>query len=155
FRAPYRSTSIQEFWRRWHITLGKFLRNYIYIPLGGNRAGLFRQCLAVVITFTLGGLWHGAGWTFFIWGALHVISLTTQVLWRRFGFRLPAFIAWALTFAFVDLAWVVFRAPNLPALTRLLSAMFSGLPKLRLPVPLSAEPGYFALLAAILLVALP
>ena len=156
FRAPYRSTSIQEFWRRWHITLGKFLRNYIYIPLGGNRAGLSRQCLAVVITFTLGGLWHGAGWTFFIWGALHGIALTTQVLWRRFGFRLPHFAAWALTFAFVDLAWVVFRAPNLQALTRVLGAMFSGIPRMQLPAALSSVyPGYFALLAAILLVALP
>jgi alginate O-acetyltransferase complex protein AlgI len=156
FRAPYRSTSIQEFWRRWHITLGKFLRNYIYIPLGGNRAGLFRQCLAILVTFTLGGLWHGAGWTFLIWGTLHGLALATQVLWNRFGFRLPAIAGWALTFAFVDLSWVVFRAPDLPALIRVLRAMFSGIPKLALPAALvNVQPAYLALLAAILVVAIP
>lgn len=156
FRAPYRSTSIQEFWRRWHITLGRFLRNYIYIPLGGNRAGLFRQCLAIVITFTLGGLWHGAGWTFFIWGALHGLALTTQVLWRRFGFRLPRIVGWALTFAFVDLSWVVFRAPDLPTLMKVLRAMFSGLPGIPAPVGLTGiEMGYLALAVAMLFVLIP
>jgi alginate O-acetyltransferase complex protein AlgI len=156
FRAPYRSTSIQEFWRRWHITLGKFLRNYIYIPLGGNRYGLTRQCLAILITFTLGGLWHGAGWTFFIWGALHGIALAIHVLWRRFGFPLPAVAGWALTFAFVDLTWVVFRAPDLPALNRVLGAMFSALPKFTLPATLETTGvGYLALIVAILLAAIP
>lgn len=156
FRAPYRSTSIQEFWRRWHITLGRFLRNYIYIPLGGNRAGLFRQCLAILITFTLGGLWHGAGWTFFIWGALHGLALTAQVLWRRFGFRLPGIAAWAMTFAFVDLTWVVFRAPNFAALMRVLGAMFSGIPRLQIPAAVAdLDPGWIALVAAILIAAVP
>jgi alginate O-acetyltransferase complex protein AlgI len=152
FRAPYQSTSIQEFWRRWHISLGKFLRNYIYIPLGGNKYGLPRQCLAVLITFTLGGLWHGAGWTFFLWGALHGIALAINVLWRRFGFRLPSVAGWALTFAFVDLSWVVFRAPDLPTLGKVMGAMFSGLPKITLP---AADNAYLALLAAILLAAIP
>ncbi len=156
FRAPYRSTSIQEFWRRWHITLGRFLRNYIYIPLGGNRAGLWRQCLAILITFTLGGLWHGAGWTFFIWGALHGLALTTQVLWRRFGFALHRLVGWALTFAFVDLTWVVFRAPDLPTLMKVLRAMFSGIPHIPAPAALTEiSAGTLALIVAILLVLIP
>lgn len=157
FHAPYLSTSIQDFWRRWHISLGSFLRNYVYIPLGGNRAGLFRQCLAIVITFTLGGLWHGAGWTFFLWGALHGIALTTQVLWKRVGVKLPAVVGWALTFAFVDLTWVVFRAPDLPTLGRVFGAMFSAFPALpAVPAALAdIETGKLALLAAILLTAVP
>jgi D-alanyl-lipoteichoic acid acyltransferase DltB (MBOAT superfamily) len=156
FRSPYQSTSIQEFWRRWHISLGKFLRNYVYVPLGGNRAGLFRQCLAILITFTLGGLWHGAGWTFFLWGALHGIALTTQVLWKRFGFRLPAVAGWAVTFAFVDLSWVVFRAPDLATLRKVMGAMFSGLPAISIGHTLAeVEPAKLALIAAILLAALP
>jgi len=133
FRGPYHSASIQEFWRRWHRSLGMFLRDYIYIPLGGNRAGLFRQCLAVVITFTLGGLWHGAGWTFAIWGLLHGCALALNVIWRRFGFRLPWLVGWALTFSFVDLTWVVFRAPNLATLSKVFGAMFA----------LRAAPGAF------------
>ncbi|MDP9055504.1 MAG: MBOAT family protein [Acidobacteriota bacterium] len=156
FRSPYRSSSIQEFWRRWHISLGRFLRNYVYVPLGGNRAGLFRQCLAILITFTLGGLWHGAGWTFFLWGALHGSALAAQVLWKRFGFRLPAPIGWILTFAFVDLSWVVFRAPDIATLRRVFSAMFSGLPAISFgPTLAETDPGKLALLAAILLAALP
>jgi D-alanyl-lipoteichoic acid acyltransferase DltB (MBOAT superfamily) len=153
FRAPYRSTSIQEFWRRWHISLGRFLRNYVYVPLGGNRAGLFRQCLAILITFTLGGLWHGAGWTFFIWGVLHGAALTINTLWRRAGLRLPRLAAWALTFSFVDLTWVVFRAPDLPTLLRVARALIGGFPKLpRWP---AVEFSYAALVAALVLAAVP
>ncbi len=155
FRAPYRSTSIQEFWQRWHITLSRFLRTYIFFPLARRLSGLAGQCLAAVITFILGGIWHGAGWTFLIWGALHGFALTTQVLWRRFGFRLPGIVGWALTFAFVNLSWVVFRAPNLQALSRVWGAMFSGIPKIPSPAILSGDPGYIALLAAIVLVAIP
>jgi alginate O-acetyltransferase complex protein AlgI len=151
FRAPYRSTSIQEFWQRWHITLGRFLRTYIFFPLARRLTGLWGQCLAALITFMLGGLWHGAGWTYLIWGTLHGLALVTQVLWRRFGFRLPGIAAWTITFAFVDLSWVVFRAPNLQACTRVLAAMFSAVPK----IPASVDSAWLALIAAILLTALP
>ncbi|MGX7706751.1 MBOAT family O-acyltransferase [Methylobacterium sp. Gmos1] len=112
FRAPYRAASIQDFWRRWHITLSLFLRDYLYIPFGGSRHGLPRQLLALFATMALGGLWHGAGLTFVAWGAAHGIALGLHVLWRRAGLRLPEAAGWLATFAFVCLAWVLFRAPD-------------------------------------------
>ncbi|KMO29996.1 MBOAT family O-acyltransferase [Methylobacterium aquaticum] len=112
FRAPYRAVSIQDFWRRWHITLSLFLRDYLYIPLGGSRHGVPRQLLALFATMALGGLWHGAGLTFVAWGAAHGIALGLHVLWRRAGLRLPAAAGFLATLAFVCLAWVPFRAPD-------------------------------------------
>ncbi|ACL56553.1 MBOAT family O-acyltransferase [Methylobacterium nodulans] len=112
FRAPYRATSIQDFWRRWHITLSHFLRDYLYIPFGGSRHGLPRQFGALLGTMTLGGLWHGAGLTFVAWGAAHGLALGLHLLWRRAGLALPPLAGWAATFAFVVLAWVPFRAPD-------------------------------------------
>ena len=113
FDAPYRSLSIQEFWRRWHMTLGRFLRDYIYIPLGGNRKGALRVYFNLFITFFVGGVWHGAGWTFVLWGTLHGLALCLHRFWYKTGFRMPAFPAWLLTFLFVNTAWVVFRAENI------------------------------------------
>src|SRR5262249_13437902 len=112
FDAPYRSTSIREFWRRWHMTLSRFLRDYLYIPLCGNRHGLPRQTLAVMITMALGGLWHGAGWNFVVWGVLHGVAITVATVWTRLGLRMPSVLGWALTFAFVAIAWIFFRAPS-------------------------------------------
>ena len=100
FDAPYRTTSIRDFWRRWHMTLSRFLRDYIYIPLGGNRAGLSRQVLALIATMAIGGLWHGAGWTFVIWGTLQGLGLVVALLWVRVLPGPPALIGWALTLAF-------------------------------------------------------
>ena len=113
FNAPYRSLSIQEFWRRWHMTLGRFLRDYIYIPLGGNRKGALRVYFNLFITFFVGGVWHGAGWTFVLWGTLHGLALCIHRFWNRTGFRMPVIPAWILTFLFINAAWVVFRAENL------------------------------------------
>lgn len=158
FRAPYGSASIQEFWRRWHVSLGRFLRDYIYIPLGGNRAGLSRQCGAILVTFTLGGLWHGAGWTFLLWGALHGTALAINVLWKRIGIGMPRILGWALTFSFVHLAWVVFRAPDLEALARVLRALMAGLgpiPRLTGQMLSQMDTGTTALIAAILIAAMP
>jgi D-alanyl-lipoteichoic acid acyltransferase DltB (MBOAT superfamily) len=115
FDAPYRSNSIQDFWRRWHITLSFFLRDYLYIPFGGSRYGVPRQLLALFATMALGGLWHGAGWTFVVWGALHGVALGTHVLWRKAGLVMSNPAAWALTFAFIALTWVLFRAPTFSA----------------------------------------
>lgn len=113
FEAPYRAASLQDFWRRWHMTLSRFLRDYLYVPLGGNRRGLSLQLLALLTTMTLGGLWHGAGVTFILWGVVHGIGLCIALLWRRMGLPCPAPVGWALTFLFVMLAWVLFRAPSL------------------------------------------
>ncbi|WP_237478480.1 MBOAT family O-acyltransferase [Lichenibacterium dinghuense] len=112
FRAPYRAASLQDFWRRWHITLSRFLRDYLYIPLGGNRHGLSVEVGALFATMTLGGLWHGANLTFLAWGAGHGLGLTAGLFWRRRGWRMPAALGWALTFAFVTLLWVPFRMPT-------------------------------------------
>ena len=116
FRSPYRATSIQDFWRRWHITLSFFLRDYLYIPFGGSRHGLPRQVGALLATMTLGGLWHGAGLTFVAWGVIHGAALALHVLWRRANLALPDWLGWACTFTFVALAWVPFRAPDFAAM---------------------------------------
>ncbi|MFY1894444.1 MBOAT family O-acyltransferase [Achromobacter xylosoxidans] len=125
FNSPYRALNIIEFWRRWHMTLSRFLRDYLYIPLGGNRKGPWRRSVNLMLTMLLGGLWHGAGWTFIIWGGLHGIYLLINHAWQRAGLRLPGLLAWPLTFLAVVCAWVFFRADNLHAATHLLEAMFS------------------------------
>ena len=123
FDVPYRATSLQDFWRRWHITLSRFLRDYLYVPLGGNRFGLNRQIAALMATMVLGGLWHGSGWTFLLWGAVHGFGLCAHLLWRRSGYSMPAVLGWALTLVFVVLAWVPFRAPDLATTGAMLAAM--------------------------------
>ncbi|MBL8587122.1 MAG: MBOAT family protein [Methylobacteriaceae bacterium] len=110
FRAPYRAASLRDFWRDWHMTLSRFLRDYLYVALGGNRHGLARQLMALFLTMLLGGLWHGAGYNFLIWGAAHGAALGAGVLWRRAGLAMPAILGWALTFAFVAATWVFFHA---------------------------------------------
>lgn len=123
FDAPYRATSIRGFWRRWHITLSRFLRDYLYVPLGGNRGGAARQARNVVATMLLGGLWHGAAWTFVAWGGLHGLALAANGAWVRAGWRMPAPLGWALTFLFVLLAWVLFRAPDFGTALRVYAGM--------------------------------
>lgn len=117
FRSPYKAASIIEFWRRWHITLSRFLRDYLYIPLGGNRLGEQRRYINLLVTMLLGGLWHGAAWNFLIWGGLHGLYLCINHVWR--GTREAAasvgarIFYWATTFAAVVVAWVFFRAATL------------------------------------------
>ncbi|HLO77810.1 MAG TPA: MBOAT family O-acyltransferase [Magnetospirillum sp.] len=123
FDAPYRAVSIQDFWRRWHMTLSRFLRDFLYVPMGGNRHGLTRQLLALLATMALGGLWHGAGWTFVLWGVAHGLALAAHLLWRRLGGRMPAWGGWALTFVFVVVTWVLFRAGTVATAEGVLSAM--------------------------------
>jgi alginate O-acetyltransferase complex protein AlgI len=118
FDAPYRSVSLQDFWRRWHMTLSRFLRDYLYIAMGGNRKGLAMQVAALFATMTLGGLWHGAGLTFVAWGAAHGFILGLGVLWRKAGWSMPSLLGWALTFLFVMMTWVLFRATSFEAALR-------------------------------------
>jgi alginate O-acetyltransferase complex protein AlgI len=119
FNSPYKADSLIDFWRRWHMTLSRFLRDYLYIPLGGNRRGPLRRHLNLLVTMVLGGLWHGASWNFAIWGAIHGIGLLLNHLWReisgRSGFALPRQISWAVTILMVIFAWVPFRADTLDA----------------------------------------
>ena len=126
FLSPYKALSIQDFWRRWHITLSRFLRDYIYIPLGGNRKGNFRTYINLMTTFLLGGLWHGAGWTFVFWGFLHGFALVIHRLWKNLGFSLNKFWAWFITFNFINISWVFFRAKEWDDAIKVLKAMFLG-----------------------------
>ena len=126
FNAPYRACSIRDFWRRWHMTLSRFLRDYLYVPLGGNRKGSTRLVFALVVTMLLGGLWHGAGWTFVIWGGLHGVALALEHLWRRTGLTLPPTLGWVVTMLFVFVAWVLFRAETFGSAAHILSAMAGG-----------------------------
>ena len=142
FDSPYRSKSIIEFWRRWHITLSAFLRDYLYIQLGGNRAGTVRRYLNLMITMLLGGLWHGASWNFVVWGGLHGFYLMVNHLWRHLtagitlGGRFLRSVAVGagalLTLASVILAWVFFRAQGFPAAVDMLQGM-AGLNGVALP----------------------
>lgn len=124
FNSPYKAISIIDFWRRWHISLSSFLRDYLYIPLGGNRKGPKRRYLNLFITMLLGGLWHGAAWTFVIWGGLHGMYLAINHAWQRTGIKLPAFVAWSITFLAVVIAWIFFRAQHLTTAFSLLKTMF-------------------------------
>ena len=126
FDSPYRRRNLQEFWRHWHMTLTRFLRDYVYIPLGGNRRGGARTAFAIVATFVLGGLWHGANWTFVLWGLLNGVGLVLLRLWSRSGVRMPALVAWAITFLFVNVAWVLFRAPDLATAHSFYLSLFGG-----------------------------
>jgi alginate O-acetyltransferase complex protein AlgI len=113
FDRPYLSSDIREFWRRWHITLSNFLRDYLYIPLGGNRGRVWDICGRIVVTMLLGGLWHGAGWTFVLWGAYHGLLLAMHRLWSHYGMKLHRVPAWTITCLAVVLGWVLFRSKNL------------------------------------------
>ena len=144
FNSPYKAVNIIDFWRRWHMTLSRFLRDYLYIPLGGGRRGSLRRYANLVLTMLLGGLWHGAGWTFVIWGGLHGLLLVINHVWhalrRRLGHdlsrstRLGRHLARLVTFAAVVLGWVCFRATSFDAAARILKGM-AGVNGLDLEAP--------------------
>jgi D-alanyl-lipoteichoic acid acyltransferase DltB (MBOAT superfamily) len=118
FDQPYRAASLQEFWRRWHISLSRWLRDYLYIPLGGSRGGVAQTCRNLLLTMLLGGLWHGASWTFVTWGGIHGIGLCWERIWSRVrpaSWRpLPVWAGVAITFHIVTLAWILFRSESFP-----------------------------------------
>lgn len=124
FNSPYKATNIQDFWRRWHMTLSRFLRDYVYIPLGGNRVGPFRVYFNLLATFVIGGIWHGAGWTFIFWGFLHGMALVVQRVWGFLNIRMWAWVSWFITFNFVNIAWVFFRAEEWSDAKKVLKGMF-------------------------------
>ncbi len=154
FNSPYKATNIQDFWRRWHITLSRFLKDYIYIPLGGNRGKRYtfssnrllrrktprsdenshceqseaihlepRTYFNLLATFILGGLWHGAGWTFIFWGFLHGFALVIHRIWKDLGFKMWGWLAWFITFNFINIAWVFFRAKEWDDAMKVLKGM--------------------------------
>jgi D-alanyl-lipoteichoic acid acyltransferase DltB (MBOAT superfamily) len=160
FFSPYKAASIREFWRRWHISLSRFLRDYLFIPLGGSRHGLARTVAALIATMALGGLWHGANWTFVIWGLLHGAFLSVNHLARKLGLGelMPAALAplkrplgVVATFVAVSFAWVFFRAPDVASALHLVRAMlgFSGWEKIAQSELVSILPVYFLIVWAL------
>jgi alginate O-acetyltransferase complex protein AlgI len=122
FRSPYRATGFRDFWRRWHMTLSRFLRDDLYIPLGGNRGGKLMTYRNLMITMVLAGLWHGAAWTFVLWGAFHGLGLVAEHLLKG-RLRAPGWLRWLVTFHLVVFGWILFRAQSLHDLGLLLSRL--------------------------------
>ena len=159
FHSPYKAVNVIDFWRRWHMTLSRFLRDYLYVPLGGNRKSRVRRYTNLLLTMLLGGLWHGAGWTFVLWGALHGVYLVINHGWREFrrrlGHNLHRSTPWGrragclVTFIAVVISWVLFRAPDVETAIEILRAM-AGCNGLVLPEAWLAKTGGFgAALAAL------
>jgi len=123
FRRPYLATDIRDFWRRWHISLSNFLRDYLYIPLGGSRNGPWRYVLATTGTMGLCGLWHGAGWTYVVWGLWHGIGLVTCRAWQQLNRPMPSIVGWAITLLFVMVGWVIFRSKSFGAAGSMLMSL--------------------------------
>lgn len=132
FFSPYKAVSIQDFWRRWHMTLSRFLKSYVYIPLGGNKKGKWRTYRNLFVTFVIGGIWHGAGWTFLFWGVLHGIAVVVHRMWQGAGMRMHPLLAWFVTFQFINITWVFFRAKHWEDAIKVLRGMFGGDPVLPL-----------------------
>lgn len=126
FNAPYKACDFQDFWRRWHMTLNRFLTQYLYIPLGGSRRGEVRTLVNIFIVFLVSGIWHGAGWTFIVWGILHGVTMIVNRLWKKHGFTLPNWVAIPLTFFFVNIYWVFFRAESLSDAMLIVQSMFNN-----------------------------
>ena len=124
FNSPYKSTNIQEFWKRWHMTLGRFMTNYLYIPLGGNRKGEVKTLRNLFIVFLASGIWHGAGWNFIIWGMLHGICIVIHRVWKNSGRKLNKLIGWFITINLVNIFWVFFRAQTVTDAMKVIKGMF-------------------------------
>ncbi|NET48797.1 MAG: MBOAT family protein [Merismopedia sp. SIO2A8] len=168
FNSPYKALSVGDFWRRWHITLSHFLRDYLYIPLGGSRRGDLRRYGNLILTMLLGGLWHGAGWTFVVWGGLQGLFLAIDHGWRKTAIALPKIVAWSLTFLAIIFSWVVFRAGSIAdawaiaqtmvgahgfSLSSQLPGMLPGIISYNLPMaPRSQSVGLLLLLLSVVVV---
>jgi D-alanyl-lipoteichoic acid acyltransferase DltB (MBOAT superfamily) len=151
FNSPHAALSIVDFWRRWHMTLSRFLRDYVYIPLGGNRDGPARRYANLMLTMILGGFWHGAGWTFILWGSLHGFYLLVAHAWDSFArVRIPPPLAWGITLLAVIVAWVIFRALDLKSAGVILAGL-TGMQGLHHPVAHAAEAPAIILISLALL----
>ncbi|WP_432820896.1 MBOAT family O-acyltransferase [Trichloromonas sp.] len=138
FNSPYKAVNIQDFWRRWHMTLSRWLRDYLYIPLGGSKHGETRTYVNLFLTFLLGGLWHGAGWTFVLWGGMHGIGTSVHRFWQSMGLKMPRWLGWSVTFLFVHCAWVFFRATTFDDAMKVFRGMV-GLTGVMLPEKLQGS----------------
>lgn len=157
FYFPYRSLSVTEFWRRWHISLSFWFRDYVYIPLGGNRKGTVRMYLNNFLTMLVAGLWHGSSWMFVIWGALHGLGLVVHKFFsRQLGLRIPGgragnFLSWLITYLYVCIAWSFFRAKDLPTLGQMLGKLTGDFCIDYLVPFVNARPGWTCCVVAVML----
>ncbi len=140
FNKPYQSTSLTDFWRRWHISLSSWLRDYLYIPLGGNRKGKVRTYINLLLTMLIGGLWHGANWKFVFWGGMHGVGLIVDKLWQKLtkgklkGYRLARIAGWFITLHFVIFLWIFFRADSFAVAWEMIGQVFSSFDLAYFPV---------------------
>ena len=156
FDSPYQSRNLTEFWRRWHISLSSWLRDYVYIPLGGNRKGTFRTYLNNFLTMLIGGLWHGAAWKFVFWGAMHGIGLAVHKLCRPLLAKIPdnfftSFFFWFLTFAYVSFLWVFFRAADFSSSLLIIGNIFKDFHLWQIPQFIHARPVWCLMMGAIII----
>lgn len=126
FNSPYRAHNFQDFWHRWHMTLNRFFTQYLYLPLGGSKRGEARTLGNIFIVFLMSGIWHGAGWTFIVWGILHGVSVILNRLWKKAGHPLPNWISIPLTLFFINIFWVFFRADSLTDAMLIVTSMFDN-----------------------------
>lgn len=126
FNSPYKAKNISQFWKCWHMTLTRFLTKYIYIPLGGNRKGIARTCINIIIVYLISGIWHGTGYTFIIWGLMHGIATVLYRLFNKSYDYLPNAVQWLINFCFISVTWVFFRAPSVTSATKLLRQILVG-----------------------------
>jgi D-alanyl-lipoteichoic acid acyltransferase DltB (MBOAT superfamily) len=126
FRRPYVAANLRDFWRRWHITLSNFIRDYLYIPLGGSRAGTARYILATLGAMGICGLWHGAGWTYVVWGLWHGVGLIVCRFWQKLNRPMPWVAGWLVTMLFVVVGWVLFRAADFSTAASIIVSLFGG-----------------------------
>ncbi|ELY3574991.1 MBOAT family protein [Cronobacter sakazakii] len=123
FNSPYKAVNIRDFWNRWHISLSTWLRDYVYIPLGGSRKGLPRTISNLIITFLVSGAWHGSELNFIIWGLMHGVATAINVLWEKAGLSMPSLAGWLITFLFINFSWIPFRAESVQSAYEIFSAM--------------------------------
>ena len=126
FNSPYKATSITEFWNRWHMTLSGFLQKYIYFPLGGSRKGMIRSIINILIVFLVSGIWHGAAWTFIVWGLLHGAARVLHKICAKRWERFSKIVRWFVTFVFLNITWIFFRAENLMQAINMLKKIFTS-----------------------------
>lgn len=155
FDSPYKSRNLTDFWRRWHISLSSWLRDYVYIPLGGNRKGTFRTYLNNFLTMLIGGLWHGAAWKFIFWGAMHGVGLAIHKAFKPILVKIPdnwftIFISWLLTFVYVSLLWVFFRAADFEQSVLIIQNIFVDFDWRQIPQFIEARPAWCAMMFALI-----
>ena len=126
FNSPYKANNVVEFWKRWHITLTRFLRKYVYFPLGGSKKGTARKYLNIMVVFLVSGIWHGANWTFICWGLIHGIANVAVRMFENRIKKIPNVVMWILNFGFINMTWMLFKADSITSAVDMTKGIFTG-----------------------------